>query len=72
MFFPLADTNKLSHHRQLSEFIQATHVGAILESVNPENYEEFYEYYLHDFLKSVHKCKHRNPEHDDQEYQVYN
>ena len=63
-------TNRQSHHNQLCEFIQTTPVGTVLESVDTENYEEFYKFYLHDFVRSVHRCKHRNAEHDDMEYQV--
>ena len=62
--------NRQSHHIQLCEFIQTTPVGAVLESVDTENCEEFYKFYLHDFVKSVHKCKHENAEHDDMEHKV--
>ena len=59
-----------THQAQLCEFILAIPVGAILESVDNEHCEEFYKFYLHDFVRSVHRCKHRNPEYDTMEYQV--
>ena len=45
-------------------------VGAVLESVDNEHCEEFYEFYLHDFVRSIHRCKHRKLEMDNMEYQV--
>ena len=63
-------SSRKTHHAQLCEFILATPVGAVLESVDTEHCEDFYEYYLHDFVRSVHRCKHRKTEHDNMEYQV--
>ena len=65
-----AGLSKEAHHVHLCEFILATPIGVILESVDEENCEEFYRCYLHDFVRSVHKCNHRKAEHDSKEYQV--
>lgn len=54
----------------LRDYICDTSVGAVLGSVDIENCEEFFEFYLHDFVRSVHRCKHREPMHNDMEYQV--
>ena len=58
-------------HKQLCEYIHSTPVGTVLKSVSTKNSEEFYKFYLHDFVKSVHKSNHRNLEHDEMEYQVH-
>ena len=65
-----AGLSRKTHHAQLCEFILATPVGAVLESVDNEHCEEFYEFYLHDFVRSVHRCKHRKSDTDNMEYQV--
>ena len=65
-----AGSSRKTHHTQLCEFILATPVGAVLESVDTEHCEELYKCYLHDFVRSVHRCKHRKTEHDNMEYQV--
>ena len=60
-----------THHEQLCEFVRDTPVGAVLESVHAENVEEFYKLYLQDYVKSVHKCKHRSIDHNITELRVY-
>ena len=49
-----------THHEQLCEFVYDTPVGAVLESVESDNCEEFYKLYLHDFVMDVHGCKHKS------------
>ena len=66
----VGETRKSSHNH-LCQFLKTTSIGVILETVDSENCEAFYEFYLHDFVRSVHKCKYRNPEHDKKEYQVH-
>ena len=70
LFSFVAGWGKRQHHAQLCEFIVATPIGVILESVDKKNCEEFYEFYLHDFVWSVHKCNHRKAEHNIKECQV--
>ena len=65
-----AGSSRKTHHAQLCEFILATPVGSVLESVDNEHCEEFYEFYLHDFVRSIHRCKHRKSETVNTEYQV--
>lgn len=62
--------SKQTHHQQLCELVQDTPVGAVLESVHSEDFEEFYKFYLHDFVKSVHKCNHKRMEHNSMELRV--
>lgn len=54
----------------LRDHICGTSVGAVLDSVDTENCEEFFEFYLHDFVRSVHMCTQREPTYTDMEYQV--
>ena len=54
----------------LCDHICGTSVGAVLGSVDIENCKEHFDFYLHDFVSSVHRCKHREAKHNDMEYQV--
>ena len=54
----------------LGDHICGTPVGAVLDSVDIENCNDFFEFYVHDFVRSVHICTHTIPEHNDMEYQV--
>ena len=58
------------HHEQLYEFIRDTPVGVVLEAVGSDNCEEFYKLYLHDFVMSVHRCKHNSSDLTMMELQV--
>ena len=58
------------HHEQLCEFVRDTPVGAVLESVESHNCEEFYKLYLHDFVIGVHRCKHKSSDLTAMEIQV--
>lgn len=44
-------------HLKLCELLAGTRTGEILASVN-DNSKEFYQFYLHDFVKSVHQVLH--------------
>ena len=59
-----------SQHEQLCEFVKTTPVGAVLEDVEDDDCVMLYELYLHDFVRSVHKCKYKKVEHNTMEYQV--
>ena len=48
------------HHEQLCNFLCDTPVGAVLEEVESDNYEEFYRLYLHDFVMGTYRCKHKS------------
>ena len=45
-------------------------VGEVLTSVQDEYSEEFYKYYLHDLVRSVHKSQNIKPEQMEAEYSV--
>lgn len=45
-------------------------VGEVLSSVQDEYSEEFYTYYLHDFVRSVHKSQNKKHEQAETEYNV--
>ena len=59
-----------THHEQLYEFTHDTPVGAVLEAVGSENCEELYKLYLHDFVMSMHRCKHKSSDLTTMELQV--
>ena len=52
---PLGGDDQLLHSR-LCVLVQYTLVGEILLTVTEENGENFYRYYLHDFVRRVHRC----------------
>ena len=58
------------HHGQLCAFLDVTCVGGVLRSVNDEDCEEFFSFYLHDYIRSMHTCTHDDPEHMALEYKV--
>ena len=45
-------------------------VGEVLTSVRDDYGEEFYRYYLHDFVRNVHKCQNKKQEQAETEYNV--
>ena len=47
-------------HQKLCELLAGTRTGEILALVN-DNCKEFYQRYLHDFVKSVHQVLHDKP-----------
>ena len=54
----------------LRDHICGTSVGGVLDSVDTEKCEEFFDFYLHDFVRSIHMCTQREPTNTDMEYQV--
>ena len=55
---------------QLCEAICQMEVGEVLKSVEDEYCEEFYRYYLHDFVRIAHNSQHKSPEQEEEEYNV--
>ena len=52
--------------------MSGTGLGGILLSVQDGGEcEELYRHYLHDFVRSVHKCTHKTEKTVKQEYQVH-
>ena len=47
-----------------------TAIGEVLRSVDEADCEEFYQYYLHDFVRSVHRCHHKQEKSKNLEYKV--
>ena len=59
-----------SLHFQLCELVSQTTIGEVLESVDEAYCEEFYQYYLHDFVRGVHRCYHKQQQLGNLEYKV--
>ena len=58
-------------HRQLCKLVSDTSLGEILISVQEDGQcEELYRRYIHDFVRSVHKCTHKQNETVKHEYKV--
>ena len=58
-------------HRQLCGLVSVTPLGEILMSVQDDGQcEELYRRYIHDFVRSMHKCTHKTDETVQLEYQV--
>ena len=66
----LTGTNSQRLHQQLIVLVQDTAVGETLSSVSEEDCEEMYQRYLHDFVRIVHKCTHKEPQTVTSEYKV--
>ena len=58
-------------HRQLCKLVSVTSLGEILIGVQEDGQcEELYRRYIHDFVRSVHKCTHKQNETVTHEYKV--
>ena len=55
---------------QLCDLVSQTAISEVMASVNEANCEQFYQYYLHDFVRSVHRCLHRHQKSEKLEYKV--
>ena len=55
---------------QLCELVSQTTIGEALVSVDKPYCEELYQYYLHDFVRSVHQCNHMQQQLKNLEYKV--
>lgn len=47
-------------HAQLCESLGDTELGEVLKGVSEEDCEQYYRWYLNDFVQTVHKSKHKN------------
>ena len=65
-----AGKNRQALHKQLCEAIHQMEVGDVLASVRDEYCEEFYKFYLHDFVRNVHKSQNKKQEQAETEYNV--
>ena len=66
-----AGMNRQALHKQLCEAIHQMEVGDVLASVRDEYCKEFYKYYLHDFVRNVHKSQNnKKQEQAETEYKV--
>ena len=64
-------SSKQQIHRQLCKLVSDTSLGEILMSVQEDGQcEELYRRYIHDFVRSVHKCTHKQNETVKHEYKV--
>ena len=59
-----------SLHLQLCELVSQTTIGEVLGSADKTCCDEFYQYYLHDFVRSVYQCYHRQQKSENLEYKV--
>ena len=57
-------------HSQLSEVVSQTAIGDVLGSVGETECEEFFQHYLHDFVRSVYRCYHKQQKSKNLEYKV--
>ena len=56
--------------KQICSLVSQTPLGEVLGSVPDGEQLQLYDCYLHDYVKSVHKCYHKNEEVSMQEYNV--
>ena len=70
MFTCSAGEGTQAQHEQLCAFIINSSVGGVLQTVS-RDYEEFYNFYLHDFVRTVHMCKYKDKALEDMEYEVF-
>lgn len=52
-------TNRQEQYQRLKIFVNETIIGEILASVKVQNCKDLYQYYLHDFVTTVHKHIHK-------------
>ena len=57
-------------HSQLCEILIDTPVACILNEVSDEHWIEFYQLYLHDYLRNVHLVTYENQDVAKKEYEV--
>ena len=58
---------------QLADSFRQTNIGAILDTFEllEVHREAFGRNYLHDFVRMVHKCRHKKKDMEDLEYEVF-
>ena len=57
-------------HKHLCTAIENVAIGEILNSVCEDDMGELYRLYLHDFIRFVHNCNHKDQTSEDKEYAV--
>ena len=57
-------------HSQLCEVVSQTAIGNVLGSVGEAECEEFFQYYLHDFVRSIYQRYHKQQKPKRVEYKV--
>ena len=62
--------NRQALHKQLCEAIHQMEVSEVLSSVQDDYCEDFYKYYLHDFVRNVHKSQNKKQEQAEAEHSV--
>ena len=66
----LVGNNRQALYKQLCEAIHQMEVGEVLTSVRDEYCEDFYKYYLHDLVRTIHKSQNIEPKQVETEYSV--
>ena len=56
--------------KQLHLAVDTTPSGEVLKKVNEEDWDDFYQRYLHDFVRLVHKCSDKLDDDQIREYEV--
>lgn len=56
--------------RRVDILLKETPVGEALEAVSEKDCNELFQYYLHDFVRSVHRSHHSDLSLSDKEYKV--
>ena len=67
----ISDVGSTGLYKQLCLAVEPTPVGGVLSQVDSYNCEDLYRKYLHDFVRLVHKCKHKNLQDETREYEVH-
>lgn len=57
-------------YQQLCAAVEGTVVGGLLSGVKSAHCDDFYQRYLHDFVRLVHMCNQKDLEFELQEYEV--
>lgn len=68
--FIIVGSDKAMLHEQLCLIVDTTPIGAVLKRVDGTDSNNFYQRYLHDFVRLVHKCNHKQDDDQNREYEV--
>ena len=66
----LTGSNRRQLCQQLAVLVIDSDLGETLQSVHEDDCEEMYRRYLHDFVRSVHRCSHKTEQLVTDEYKV--
>ena len=64
------DATRKQQYQTLRKFIEQSYMGDILASVEDEDSEALCQWYLNDFVKTVHKHTHKNQKTGKKELEV--